>query len=74
MTFIKLLLVALALVLATPSTASAADHVRTGAENGKPNFGNSDPFCVPGEGDPKSGTEQGTPAAGDTSCRRNPQR
>lgn len=58
-----------AFLLTTP--ANASDHVRTGSENGKPNFGNSNPQCVPGEGDPKSGTERGIPARGSASCRQN---
>jgi hypothetical protein len=59
-----------ALLLLPAAAAGASDHVRTGADNGKPDFGVSDPSCVPGQGDPKSGDATGTPSADrSVSCR-----
>jgi hypothetical protein len=65
------LLLAVAILALTASSASASDHVFTARQNGKPNFGASDPSCVPGSGDPKAGAARGTPAHSDASCRRN---
>ncbi len=67
----RIVLAAVIAVLLSPAAAGASDHVRTGAANGNPNFGASDPSCVPGQGDPKSGDATGTPSADrSVSCRR----
>ena len=60
-------------LLSLPTAAFADDHLATAFQNGSPNLGNSNPFCVPGAGSPNVGQDLGTPSNSDgaVSCRQN---
>ncbi len=60
------------LLFTSVGPAAADDHLGQVSSNGNPNLGSSNPFCVPGAGDPKAGNLTGTPAnsGGVVSCRQ----
>lgn len=66
----RLLALAAVATLTFGGVALADDHIRNGLANGKPNLGQSNPFCVPGGGSPNDGLREGTPSASDSSCRQ----